>query len=108
MHGFEQESSATYRSLSDVELAKLRVQMDSLTDDARIALTAEIKRRGIGGAPLMKLYLMELHHEAQFDQRQKEPRKWVLGFFLLGRPKKVLYFLSHLLFALALMALFDL
>ena len=87
MHRVEEKFSETYRNFSDVEIASLYAQIDSLTDAARAALTAEIQRRNISSAELSKLYSWELRHEAKFDRRQKEHRKKVLSYLLRGDSK---------------------
>jgi len=105
MHGPEQEFAATYLNFSDVELGTLHAQLESLTGDARTALTAEIRRRGLSDAQLARLYSSELRHEAKFDQRQKEHRKFVSSFFLRGSPKQFLYFVLFVAAVLAVVAL---
>ena len=87
MHRVEEKFSETYRNLSDVEIASLYAQIDSLTDAARAALTAEIQRRNISSAQLSKLYALELRHEAKFARRQREHRKKVLSYLLRGDSK---------------------
>ena len=87
MHRVEETFSETYRNYSDMEIASLHAQIDSLTDAAHAALTAEIERRNISSAELSKLYSWELRHEAKFDRRQKEHRKKVLSYLLRGDSK---------------------
>jgi len=76
----------SYRTFSDTEVATLHAQTDSLTEDGRIALASEIKRRGLGNAQLSKLHASELRREAKFDQQQGEHRKWVASDLLQGNP----------------------
>ncbi len=88
MHRVEETFSETYRNYSDMEIASLHAQIDSLTDAAHAALTAEIERRNISSAELSKLYSSELRHEAKFDRRQREHRKRVLiNLLFRGDPK---------------------
>jgi hypothetical protein len=88
MHRVEEQFSESYRNFSEMEIASLHAQIDSLTDAARAALAAEIQRRGISSAQLLTLYSSELRREARFDRRQKEHRKKVLIYLLFrGDPK---------------------
>ena len=88
MHPVEEKFSETYRNCSDMEIASLHAQIDSLTDAASAALTVEIKRRNMSDAQLLKLYSSQLRREARFDRRQKEYRKKVLVYLLFrGDPK---------------------
>jgi hypothetical protein len=65
-----------------MEIASLFAHIDSLTDLARAALGAEIRRRGISSAHLLKLREAELRGEAKFDRRQKEHVKSVASSLL--------------------------
>jgi len=76
----------SYRTFSDTEIATLHAQTGSLTEDGRIALASEIKRRGLGNAQLSKLHASELRREVKFDQQQGEHRKWVASDLLQGNP----------------------
>jgi hypothetical protein len=47
----------TYRQMTDGELLKLAEDLDSLTDQAKEALNAELRRRGLEGAKAPSLAL---------------------------------------------------
>ena len=104
MHIDGQEFAASYRHLSEAELADLYAQMDTLTESARVALASEIKQRGVSGGNLLKLHAAELRHEALFDRLQTQRRK-KLAWYLLTRnnPKgliaALLVFLVMVLFS---------
>ncbi len=66
---------STYRKLSEDEIAGLYAQMDSLTDAARAALDAEIERRGVKGAHLLKMYAAEGRHDTSSRSLGKLRRK---------------------------------
>jgi len=71
----ESEFSENYRALSDEDIAAIYADIDSLTDDARVALLAELQTRGLTEAQLQKLHAVELRHEAQFDRLERFRRK---------------------------------
>jgi hypothetical protein len=71
----QQDLAATYRSLTDDDLASLGADSGSLTEGARSALATEMQRRGINDAQLQRLHAVELRHEAQFDRLEKFRRK---------------------------------
>ena len=77
-----QQLSESYRKLSDVEMAGLAAQADALTDAGRVALAAEIERRGLDAGRLAKLNASELRREAKFDRleslRRKQRISWLL------------------------------
>jgi hypothetical protein len=107
MQTSQQELSEAYRTFSDAEIASLHAQVDSLTEDARVALTSEIERRGIDSAKLSKLYTMHLRQEAKFDRRQKDHRKKVVSYLLGGDPYWTIAIILALLAAAALFAFFE-
>jgi len=84
----QQEFSHTYRNLPDEEIAALNAQVESLTEPARMALDAEIDRRGFSRAHLDKLRSSELHGEAKFDRREKWRRKSTLSYLLFRNDPK--------------------
>ena len=101
----QQDLSETYRNLSDTEIASLHAQIDTLTKDARAALTSEIQRRGMSDAHLSKLHASELRQEAKFDQRQSEHRKGVASILLRGDPFWTIVVIVTVLGAAALFSL---
>jgi hypothetical protein len=107
MQTSQQELSQTYRNFSDTDIASLHAQIDTLTDDARSVLASEIQRRGMSDAQLSKLYASELRHEAKLDRRQKEHRKSVLSFLLMGDPYWTLAAIVALIVVTALLSLIS-
>jgi hypothetical protein len=99
-----QELAATYRNLSDAEIADLYVQIDTLTDAARSALEAEIQRRGLSSAHMSKMHAAELRHEALFDGLQKQRRKNLAWYFLTRNDPKgmIVVIIAGLVFILIL------
>jgi hypothetical protein len=84
----QHDFAATYRELSDDDIADLYAESDTLTESARIALSTEIQRRGLSTEQLLKLKAVELRHEAQFDRLEKFRRKrMVLKELGLNDPK---------------------
>lgn len=75
MHPTQQDFAGTYRGLSEQEIADLYADIGSLTGEARAALMAEIRQRGLKEAQLEKLHAVELRHEAQFDRLERYRRK---------------------------------
>jgi len=86
-----------YRNSSDQEIAALFADKDSLTDVARDALLAEIRRRGISGTELSRLYTLEVRREAKFDRRQMEHREQVARTIFRGDPKQTLIWILVML-----------
>lgn len=82
MHRVEQEFSETYRSLPEEDIAALYSEMETLTEEARGALLAEVGRRHMSREQLLKLHAVELRREGQFDRLQKLHRKRVLWWLL--------------------------
>jgi hypothetical protein len=89
----QQDLAPTYRNLTDDDLASLSSDSASLTDGARSALAAEVQRRGLDDAQLIKLHSVELRHESQFDRLEKFRRR------RLARRGLGLYDLSGWIFA---------
>lgn len=79
MPAAHQDFAETYRRLPDEDIAALNAQRDTLTDQARDALTAEIRRRGMSDVQLAKLHALEHRGEAKFDRREKKRRKMASG-----------------------------
>ena len=75
MHAAPVDFSEKYRALPDEEIASLFADIDSLTEQARSALLAEIQQRGLAASQLQKLHSVELRHEAQFDRLERLRRK---------------------------------
>jgi hypothetical protein len=71
----QQDFAATYRDLSDDDIAALFAEIDTLTDTAKAALALEVQRRGLSSEQLLKLRTVELRLEAHFDRREKFRRK---------------------------------
>jgi hypothetical protein len=71
----QQDLAATYRSLSDKDLASLCADIGSLTEEARTTLQSEMKLRKIGSAQLEKMHTSELRREAHFDRGESIRRK---------------------------------
>ena len=88
MQPTEQNLSGTYRRFSDDDIATLYAQLGSLTDDARAALEAEIKRRGLRPEQLSQLDAAERRHETNFDRLQKLHRKRVVTYLLFRNDPK--------------------
>ena len=95
MRATETKFTEAYRKLTDEDIAALYADSDSLTEEARSALLAEIRQRGMTEAHLQKLHSVELRHEAQFDRlesfRRKKlawgklptsPREWILAILI--------------------------
>lgn len=102
----EKELVEAYRNSSEIEIATLYAQIDSLTDAARVALTREIERRGLSSAHLVKLNAAELRREAKFDRVQELHRKKVASYLLIRRdPKGFIVALAILLGLLLISAL---
>jgi hypothetical protein len=76
------ELAQTYRNIPDEEIAALHAQADQLTEQARIALGAEIERRGLSAQQLEKAHSSELHGEANFDRREKWRRNSLVSYLL--------------------------
>lgn len=76
-----QNLTETYRSYSDDEIARLHGELDSLTEEARYALLAEIGRRGLKEQEIAKIQDEEARHAAEYDQehRQETKDKLVIG-----------------------------
>ena len=88
MQTAQHDFAATYRQLSDDDIADLYAESDTLTQSARLALTSEIQRRGLSSDQLLKLKAVELRHEAKFDRLEKLRRKrMVLKELGLNDPK---------------------
>jgi hypothetical protein len=106
MQHLPQELSDTYRNYSDAEIASLYAEMESLTDNARSTLSAEIQRRGMSTAQLAKMHAFELRREDIFDQREKIRRER-LAFGRLGdNPREVIVSILLFLVAVLIAALF--
>lgn len=98
MNPSSENFAESYRSLSDEEIAALRSDTDSLTDEARVALLAEIQQRGLSDEEMRKLHSTELRHEAQFDRLERfrrkrmvvkelglnDPKGWIIAIVGLG------------------------
>lgn len=59
----------TYVKMTDEELLRLALQTDSLTENARIALEAELRRRGIGESGVHAY--QEQVHRAEMEEKEK-------------------------------------
>ena len=75
MHTTQAEFSEAYRKLTDEDIAELYADIDSLTEEARSALLAEARQRGMNEAQLQKMHAVEVRREAQFDRLEKFRRK---------------------------------
>ena len=84
----QQHLAGTYQHFSDVEIAALHSQVGSLTDEARSALDAEIRRRGLEPEHLSKLAAAERRHEDNFDRLAKFHRKRVANYLLFRNDPK--------------------
>lgn len=84
----EQELAATYLRCSDDDIAALAAEMDTLTEEGRVMLEAEIRRRGLSRAELERLHSRELHREARFDQVAAMGRKKTLLYLLTKNDPK--------------------
>ena len=80
MQPTQQDLAESYRQLADTEIADLNAQKNSLSEDARVALSGEVERRGLKSAQLSKLHSHELHREAQFDKLQRLHEKRVASY----------------------------
>jgi len=86
--------AATYRNYSDDEIAALAAEDAALLDSARVALQAEIRRRGMTIAQLRHLHAKELHRESRFDQKERiRRRKTALYLLTQGDPKSAIVLL---------------
>ncbi len=70
-----QDFARTYREYSDDHLATLQAQIGSLTDDARLALLAEIQRRGLSDKALAGLRSEQTEHTAGMKREWQETRR---------------------------------
>ena len=70
-----QDFAQTYRAASDDEIARLHGQVDSLTNDARLALLSEIQRRGLSDLALSGLRDEQTEHAASVKTEWQESRK---------------------------------
>jgi hypothetical protein len=82
------ELSQTYRNIPDEEIAALHAQVGQLTEQAQIALAAEIERRGLSAEQLEKIHSSEVHGEANFDRREKWRRKSLVSYLLFRNDPK--------------------
>jgi hypothetical protein len=83
-----QELAQTYRNIPDGEIAALHAQAAQLTEQARIALAAEIGRRGLSAQQLEKIHSSEVRGEANFDRREKWRRKSLVSYLLFRNDPK--------------------
>ena len=60
MHTTQAEFSEAYRKLTDEDIAELYADIDSLTEEARSALLAEARQRGMNEAQLQKMHAVEV------------------------------------------------
>lgn len=63
-----QDIAETYRNASDDDLAALHGEIDSLTDDARLALLSEIQGRGLNDKALVGLRSERAERAAQANR----------------------------------------
>ena len=104
----EQDFAQTYRTLSQQQVADLYSEIDTLTADARAALTAEVQKRGLHLDQLAKMHAAELRREGLFDRLQTQRRK-KLAWYLITRndPKGFLVGVLVVLVAILIAVLFD-
>jgi hypothetical protein len=75
MHTTETKFAEAYRKLAVEDIAALYADIDSLTEEARSALLAETRQRGLDEAQLQKVHAVELRREGQFDRLESLRRK---------------------------------
>jgi hypothetical protein len=85
------DPAETYRILPDEEIASLLADQDSLTPDARSALLAEIRQRGLTETQLQKMHSVELRHEAQFDRLESFRRRKLAWGRLPSTPREWMF-----------------
>lgn len=82
----------TYRKASDDELAAFHADSDSLTDEARDALHAEISRRGLSDEQIAstneaRTHEREEQRQTQLEAKRKPTVRWLL---ILGQIASIL------------------
>jgi hypothetical protein len=104
----KQDFAETYCRFSDDEIATLHAQIGSLTDDARVALETEIRRRGLKQEQLSKLDAAERRHEAHCDRLEKIHRRRVASYILFRNdPKGTIMAFLAIVLGLSVLALID-
>lgn len=69
-----QDFAETYREYSDDDLASLYGERDSLTEDARLALLSEVKRRGLSEESLSELRTEQIEYTKHIDEQWRDSR----------------------------------
>jgi hypothetical protein len=77
-----EDYAKTYRSFSDDEIAALDVEVETLTDDARAALEAEIRTRELSEEDLAMLRGKVSRFGKRFDKRERIERKQEVRRFI--------------------------
>ena len=73
-----QDFENTYAKMTDEELMSLALELDSLTDSARIALRIELRKRGLGEDEI-RAYQEELEDAERPPENDEEEPLWKLG-----------------------------
>jgi hypothetical protein len=69
-----EDFAQTYCGYSDDDLASLHGNIDTLTDEARLALLSEVQRRGLGDKVLSNLRDERTEHAARVKREWQESR----------------------------------